>query len=222
MSNRARRSSPSAGSATADWIARLLPRPARQRATQYPTGIAPTLFCRRCIKSAHWRAAATRHAPRLGGQTYLASYLNEFAFRFNRLRSRRRGMAFFRVLELAVTPVPLLPAIIIKRRSHEFPQGPAEAQTPAKHGAAATNRPWRSAAPDHSGQVDTAKSSNVDTFPMEDSVLTRLYDLSLLYEECWPPVEGREQRPPYGVSARIETEIDGLNQMSVYGGDARP
>ena len=30
------------------------------------------------------------------------SYLNEFVFRFNRRRSRSRGMVFYRVLELAV------------------------------------------------------------------------------------------------------------------------
>ena len=33
---------------------------------------------------------------------HLASYLNEFVFRFNRRRSRSRGMVFYRVLELAV------------------------------------------------------------------------------------------------------------------------
>ncbi len=31
-------------------------------------------------------------------ETHLASYLNEFVFRFNRRRSRSRGMVFFRVL----------------------------------------------------------------------------------------------------------------------------
>jgi transposase-like protein len=33
---------------------------------------------------------------------HLTSYLNEFVFRFNRRRSRSRGMVFYRVLELAV------------------------------------------------------------------------------------------------------------------------
>ena len=32
---------------------------------------------------------------------HLGSYLNEFVFRFNRRRSRSRGMVFYRVLELA-------------------------------------------------------------------------------------------------------------------------
>jgi hypothetical protein len=33
---------------------------------------------------------------------HLPSCVNEFAFRFNRRRSRSRGLLFFRVLELAV------------------------------------------------------------------------------------------------------------------------
>ena len=35
---------------------------------------------------------------------HLQSYLNEFVFRFNRRRSRARGMLFYRVLQLAVAP----------------------------------------------------------------------------------------------------------------------
>jgi hypothetical protein len=35
-------------------------------------------------------------------EAHLQSYLNEFAFRFNRRRSTSRGMVFYRVLELAV------------------------------------------------------------------------------------------------------------------------
>ncbi len=38
---------------------------------------------------------------------HLAGYLNEFVFRFNRRRSRSRGMVFYRVLELAVVPDPM-------------------------------------------------------------------------------------------------------------------
>jgi transposase-like protein len=38
---------------------------------------------------------------------HLPSYLNEFVFRFNRRRSRSRGMVFFRVLELAVAHDPV-------------------------------------------------------------------------------------------------------------------
>ena len=41
-------------------------------------------------------------------QEHLDSYLNEFAFRFNRRASRRRGMLFYRLLEQASLPVPWL------------------------------------------------------------------------------------------------------------------
>jgi hypothetical protein len=38
---------------------------------------------------------------------HLTSYLHEFVFRFNRRRSRSRGMVFYRVLELAVAHDPV-------------------------------------------------------------------------------------------------------------------
>ena len=40
---------------------------------------------------------------------HLQSYLDEFVFRFNRRRSRSRGMLFYRVLELAVAHAPVHP-----------------------------------------------------------------------------------------------------------------
>ena len=38
---------------------------------------------------------------------HLPSYLNEFVFRFNRRRSRSRGLVFYRVLELAADHDPV-------------------------------------------------------------------------------------------------------------------
>jgi hypothetical protein len=38
--------------------------------------------------------------------THLDAYLDEFAFRFNRRKSRRRGMLFYRLLENAVVTQP--------------------------------------------------------------------------------------------------------------------
>jgi len=40
-------------------------------------------------------------------EAHLQSYLDEFVFRFNRRRSRSRGMVFYRVLELAVFHAPV-------------------------------------------------------------------------------------------------------------------
>jgi len=41
------------------------------------------------------------------GDAHLQSYLNEFAFRFNRRRSRSRGLVFYRLLELAIAHDPV-------------------------------------------------------------------------------------------------------------------
>jgi hypothetical protein len=41
------------------------------------------------------------------GSDHLAFYLNEFVFRFNRRRSRSRGLVFYRVLELAILHEPV-------------------------------------------------------------------------------------------------------------------
>jgi hypothetical protein len=50
-------------------------------------------------------------------ESHLASYLNEFVFRFNRRRSRSRGMVFYRVLELAVGHEPVrYQDLIVTRR----------------------------------------------------------------------------------------------------------
>lgn len=84
---------------------------------------------------------------------HLASYLNEFVFRFNRRRSRSRGMVFYRVLELAVAHAPVrYQDLIAARRPREValtqPHGrghpPSLERPPA-------NRPWRTVHPNSSG-----------------------------------------------------------------------
>lgn len=40
-------------------------------------------------------------------EAHLPAYLNELAFRFNRRRSRSRGMVFYRVMELAAGHQPV-------------------------------------------------------------------------------------------------------------------
>jgi transposase-like protein len=78
-------------------------------------------------------------------EAHLASYLNEFVFRFNRRRSRSRGMLFYRVLELAVAHDPVrYQDLIVTRRPRSVPPTP-----PRTHGGPpsldrpAANRPWR-------------------------------------------------------------------------------
>ena len=54
--------------------------------------------------------------------THMSHYLNEFVFRFNRRRSRSRGMVFYRVLELAVAHEPMrFQDLIASRRPRKLP-----------------------------------------------------------------------------------------------------
>ena len=76
---------------------------------------------------------------------HLSGYLNEFVFRFNRRRSRSRGMVFYRVLELAVTHEPVrYSQLIANPRSGKTPPTPPKTrghphslERPQQH------RPWR-------------------------------------------------------------------------------
>jgi hypothetical protein len=77
---------------------------------------------------------------------HLASYLNEFVFRFNRRRSRSRGMVFYRVLELAVAHAPVrYRDIIATRRPRKVPPTPPHAYGhPPSLDRSPANHPWRS------------------------------------------------------------------------------
>jgi transposase-like protein len=85
-------------------------------------------------------------------EAHLLSYLNEFVFRFNRRRSRSRGLVFYRVLELAVGHEPVRYQDLIAN-----PQPRAVSPTPPQaHGNPPSlerppaNRPWRTAGQDSS------------------------------------------------------------------------
>jgi len=71
-------------------------------------------------------------------EAHLASYLNEFAFRFNRRRSRSRGLVFYRVLELAVAHKPV--------RYREILANPSPARPAARHPGLVAGRPPSSGA----------------------------------------------------------------------------
>ncbi len=66
---------------------------------------------------------------------HLASYLNEFVFRFNRRRSRSRGMVFYRVLELAVAHEPV-------RYQDLIAPGGTEKCSPYRRKSADIHRAW--------------------------------------------------------------------------------
>jgi transposase-like protein len=78
---------------------------------------------------------------------HLPSYLNEFVFRFNRRRSRSRGMVFYRVLELAVAhdPVRYHDLIVAQRPRAIPPVPPRRRGRPPSLERPAANRPWRTA-----------------------------------------------------------------------------
>ena len=81
-------------------------------------------------------------------KTHLASYLNEFVFRFNRRRSHSRGLVFYRVLELAVDhdPVRYRNLIVDHKPKKKPPTPPGTRGYPASLERPHANRPWRVAA----------------------------------------------------------------------------
>ena len=86
-------------------------------------------------------------------EAHLASYLNEFTFRFNRRRSRSRGMVFFRVLELAVAHDPVrFQDLVANRRPKRIPPKPPRRRGhPPSLERPLANRPWRPSVGTNSG-----------------------------------------------------------------------
>ena len=80
-------------------------------------------------------------------EAHLPAYLNEFAFRFNRRRSRSRGLVFYRVLELAVTHEPVrYSELIANPRPSEAPRRPpTHSGRPRSLERPRAGRPWRAA-----------------------------------------------------------------------------
>ena len=78
---------------------------------------------------------------------HLQSYLNEFTFRFNRRRSRSRGMVFYRVLELAVGHAPVRYRDLVAHPQPKAvrPVPPARGGHPPSLDRPRAARPWRAA-----------------------------------------------------------------------------
>ena len=102
-----------------------------------PAETTPASCCPGCTASRPWPSggcwAPTR--ARSSRRTCRATS-NEFAFRFNRRRSRSRGMVFYRVLELAVGHAPV--------RYRDLVAAPAAqgGSDPSRPHAAAIHRAW--------------------------------------------------------------------------------
>ena len=84
---------------------------------------------------------------------HLPSYLDEFVFRFNRRRSRSRGLVFYRVLELAVAhkPVRYRDLVLNPRTPTIPPQPPGSRGKPPTLDRPPARRPWRGADQPSSG-----------------------------------------------------------------------
>jgi transposase-like protein len=78
---------------------------------------------------------------------HLQSYLNEFVFRFNRRRSRSRGLLFYRVLELAMAhePVRYRELVLNPQPKGSPPRPPGTRGHPASLERPPAKRPWRAA-----------------------------------------------------------------------------
>ncbi|MDE3077740.1 MAG: IS1595 family transposase [Chloroflexota bacterium] len=124
-------------------------RAARTRAGEEPNELLPAVHR---VASLTKRWLLGTHQGRMD-DAHLASYLNEFVFRFNRRRSRSRGMLFYRVLELAVGHDPVrYRDLIASRRPCKVPPVPPKLRgRPPSLERPQAARPWRLADPGHSG-----------------------------------------------------------------------
>ena len=91
---------------------------------------------KRWLLGTHHGSVDTAHLP---------AYMNEFVFRFNRRRSRSRGLVFYRLLQLAVDhdPVRYEDLIITKRPERTSPPPPQARGNPPSLDRPRANRPWR-------------------------------------------------------------------------------
>ena len=98
------------------------------------------------------QAVAAEHPPGLGDEAHLQSYLDEFVFRFNRRRSRSRGLVFYRVLELAAGHDPVRYRDVDGKRPRKIPPvPPAVRGHPPSLERPPAQRPWRAADLRHAG-----------------------------------------------------------------------
>jgi hypothetical protein len=148
MSNRVRGSSPTDGRATAaSTSSGYTHEPCSQRAARargddpaelLPAGHRVASLAKRWLLGTHQGSVEEAH---------LQSYLNEFVFRFNRRRSRSRGLVFYRVLELAVAhdPVRYRDLVVNPQPKQTPPRPPGRRGHPPSMERSGAARPWRTA-----------------------------------------------------------------------------
>jgi hypothetical protein len=94
-----------------------------------PRQASPTSCCPACIASRRWCSAGCCTHQGAVKPEHLQAYLDEFAFRFNRRRSRARGMLFYRLLEHSVQAPPRTLSLA-RHRSRLRPRRPAATTAP--------------------------------------------------------------------------------------------
>ncbi len=83
------------------------------------------------------------------GVDHIETYLDEFTFRFNRRRSPKRGLLFYRLMTLAAQAEPLHYEDIVQNRVSKPSTAPVGKRSRPKS-LAITNpgKPWRSTVPE--------------------------------------------------------------------------
>ena len=120
------------------------PRPGRGSGKLLPAVHRVASLAKRWLLSTHQGSVEEAH---------LQSYLDEFTFRFNRRRSRSRGLVFYRVLELAAGDDPVrYQNIVAGKRPRKIPPvPPAVRGHPPSLERPPAQRPWRAADLRHAG-----------------------------------------------------------------------
>jgi transposase-like protein len=124
------------GAVTDPYVHERLVAPRRQGPELLPGVHRVASLAKRWLLGTHQGSVDEHHLP---------SYLNEFVFRFNRRRSRSRGMIFYRVLELAVAhqPVRYRDLVVDPRPRRRGPVTPGRWGQPPSLERPAAGRPWR-------------------------------------------------------------------------------
>src|SRR4051812_6224267 len=120
------------------------PAAGREANTTLPGVHRVASLAKRWLLGTHQGSADDAHLP---------SYLDEFVFRFNRRRSRSRGLVFCRVLELAVAHQPVrYRDLVLNPRTTSGPrQPPGTRGKPPTLDRSPARRPWRNANQPSSG-----------------------------------------------------------------------
>jgi transposase-like protein len=126
------------------YIHQRLPGAGREATVTLPGVHRVAALAKRWLLGTHQGPADDAHLP---------SYLDEFVFRFNRRRSRSRGLVFYRVLELAVAHEPVrYRDLVLNPRTPTAPrQPPGSRGKPPTLERPPARRPWRAADQHSSG-----------------------------------------------------------------------